>query len=198
MRVYLVSLQSVTPYFQSRNYTMDEGEAKRLSKEGPDDWEKRTWMHRTHLNQDGQLIIPASAIQKAIVDGAGYLSEKIPGRGNEKWTKHFASGILIPEDIVLPGRRENVDGLWLHLPADGRRGGGKRVWKRMPFIPAWNADIAIYILDEILTEEIVRRVIEHAGQFIGIGQNRPQQRGTSGRFILTELVESREPLKRVA
>src|SRR4051812_42904482 len=125
MKQYIASLSSVCPYFQSMNYDRD---VPRLPKEGHDAFESRTWMYRTHVNDDGQMIIPAEAVQFSIRDGAAYLSEKIPGRGNEKWTKHFASGIMVPDDIVLPERRESVQGQWLYMHANGKRGSGTRVW----------------------------------------------------------------------
>jgi hypothetical protein len=187
MKQYIASLAGVSPYFQSRSY---DREIERLPKEGPDAYEERTWRHRTHINDDGQIVIPAESIQASIRYGAAYLSEKIPGRGSEKWTKHFASGVLIPDGIVLPERRETVQGQWLHMNANGRAGSGTRVWRCMPFIPRWAGDVTIYVLDDIITDDILKRVIEHAGQFIGIGQNRPQVGGTRGRFQLVELVSA--------
>ena len=186
MKQYVASLASVGPYFQSRSY---EREVPKLPKEGHDAYENRTWVQRTHVNDDGQLIIPAEAFQFSIRDGAAYLSEKIQGRGNEKWTKHFASGIMVPDDVVLPERRETVDGQWLFLDANGKRGSGTRVWRKLPFVRGWAADISIVALDDMITYEILKRVIEHAGQFVGIGQNRPQKGGRRGRYDLTELVE---------
>lgn len=185
MKQFVASLASVAPYFQSRNYAMDE---KRAPKEGPDDFERRTWRLRTHIDDDGQIIIPADAIQFAIRDAAAYLSERIPGRGVEKWTKHFAAGILIPDAITLPERRENVEGVWLNMHATGRRGSGTRVWRCMPVIRKWAGEITIIVLDDLITEDILRRVVEHSGSFVGIGQNRPQNGGSRGRYQLVEMV----------
>ena len=186
MKQYVASIASVCPYFQSRSY---EREYPKPQKEGHDAYESRTWMYRTHVNDDGQLIIPAEAFQFSIRDGAIYLSEKIPGRGNEKWSKHFVSGILIPDDIVLPERRETAQGQWLYLHANGNRTSGRRVWRKLPFIQQWSGDLGIYVLDDLITEDILKRVIQHAGAFIGVGQNRPQNGGRRGRFRLVELIE---------
>jgi hypothetical protein len=74
MKQFVASLASVAPYFQSRNYDMDE---TRPSKETSADFEKRTWRLRTHINDDGQLnaascITPArsSASDRTDLSGA--------------------------------------------------------------------------------------------------------------------------------
>lgn len=185
LREYLATLVSTAPYCQSRNYAQD---VEKEPKEGPDAYERRTWRYRTTIDADGQIIISAEALQFAIRDGAAYLSERIPGRGSEKWTKHFASGIMVPRPIVLPERRENVGGVWVHVNANGRSGRGTRVWRCFPTIQKWQGDITIIVLDDLITDEILRRVVEHAGLFIGVGQNRPQNGGTRGRFRLAEMI----------
>lgn len=195
MKVFVASLASVGPYFQSRNYLM---EVAKLAKESNDDFEKRTWRHRVHVNEDGQIIIPAQALQHSVQAGAKYLNERIPERGRETWTKHFAAGILIPDAIVLPERRETVEGLWLSMNPQGRAEGGTRVMRCMPFISKWAADVTVYVLDDLIGKDILARVIEHAGSFVGIGQNRPQKGGIRGRYELVELVEIQERERKAA
>lgn len=94
MKHFICSLASVTPYCQSRNFDM---ELKRGAKENADEFERKNWRLRTHINDDGQIIIPEDALQFAIREASGYLSERIPGKGAQTWTKHFRSGILVPE-----------------------------------------------------------------------------------------------------
>lgn len=195
MKEFLATLTSNAPYCQSRNYAM---EVPKEPKEGHDEYEKRTWRHRSHIDADGQIIIPAEALQFAIRDGAAYLSERIPGKGVEKWTKHFASGVMVPRPIVLPERRETMQGTWVHVHANGRRGSGTRVWRCFPTVPKWQGDITIIVLDDLITEEILRRVVQHAGLFIGVGQNKPQNGGSRGRFVLSELIEIKDGLAEAA
>lgn len=185
MQTYIASLSSVSPYFQSRKYEMD---VPKLPKESGNDYEERTWSHRAHVDENGQIIIPAKQFRFSFQGAAQYLNERIPGRNRETWTKHFRSGLIIPEAIVLPERRENISGLWLAMNARGNRGPGPRVMRKMPFVARWAGDLTVHVLDDIITKEILERVIQHAGMFTGIGQNRPENGGDSGRYALTELV----------
>ena len=43
------------------------------------------------------------------------------------------------------------------------------------------------ILDDILNEEVFLKVLQAAGQFIGIGRFRPQNKGYYGRFEVKSL-----------
>ena len=183
MKQFIASLASVTPYFQSRNYNR---EILKNEGEGADAYEERTWRWRTHVDETGQIIIPGNALIKSIQQ-AGRLLGKIPGQRNATWTTPFATGLIATADIVLPERRESVTGAWLFLNADGKSGG--RVWRCMPYIMQWRGDLPITVLDDRITDAVLADGITKAGLLVGVGQNRPQNRGDKGRFRLTELIE---------
>jgi hypothetical protein len=82
----------------------------------------------------------------------------------------------------------NVSSITISANADGVRGSGKRVPRRFPSIPAgWTTTFDVYILDPIITEQIFTEMLELAGMFIGIGQFRPQNGGTNGRFKIEKV-----------
>lgn len=56
MKTAICSLESISPYSQSKFY-----ETEKLPKERPDDYEARTWRDRLHVNQDGFVFIPPMA-----------------------------------------------------------------------------------------------------------------------------------------
>jgi hypothetical protein len=57
----------------------------------------------------------------------------------------------------------------------------------LPIIPAWQADFVAMILDPIITEDVFHEMLEIGGLFIGLGQNRPQNGGSSGRFEIVAI-----------
>ena len=178
MKTAIATLKSVSPYSQSRHYT----DPPKEDKEGPADYEKRTWRERLHINSDGYVFIPPMAFKNCLSDAAKFLSVKIPGKNMATYTKHFEAGILVTDPLVLPIRKEDVAGEWLFLPPNGRRGGGNRVDKCMPCIPQWSGDVTFYVLDETITSEVLLDHLEQAGKFIGIGRFRPRNNGFYGRF----------------
>jgi hypothetical protein len=170
------SIESISPLCQSRNH----GEPK-LEGEQDDALDIRTWRQRMHV-KNGTVHIPAKAMHDALAEAAKYSKRKIPGQGKATWTQKFASGITILEDIDLRVDPDTVGHVPVFCHATGVPGSGKRVIRRFPIIPQWVATFEVTILDPIITEDIFTEMLEQAGMFIGIGQNRPQNRGVHGRF----------------
>lgn len=185
MKIYIASLISVSPYSQSRKY---EREFARDDKETHDDYEVRTWAHRLHTLPDGRVFIPPTQFKESLVECATYLSVQIPGKGKATYTKHFKAGILISEGLILPIQAADVEGEWLSLDSQPGSTRGGRVWRCMPKIPEWQGDLTIHVLDETITQDVLRYHLEQMGAFIGIGRFRPKNGGYYGRFRLEELI----------
>lgn len=183
MKTAVCELESISPYSQSKFY-----ETERAAKERPDDYEARTWRDRLHVNKDGFVYIPPMAFKNCLAEVAKYLSIQIPGKGKSTFTKHIEAGILVTEALVLPVKKSDIEGEWFFVPADGKRGGGKRVKKCFPVIREWKGEVTFHILDETVTEEIFRQHLEEAGKFIGIGRFRPRNNGFYGRFKVNEII----------
>jgi hypothetical protein len=161
----------------------------KLEKEGNDDHEKRTWRERLNVTKDGNVFIPNGAFKNCLSEAAKYLGMQIPGKGKNLYTKHFVSGVMVPESLILPIKKEDVEGEWRHVPSDGRRGGTKRVLKCFPVIPEWHGEVMFHILDDTITESVFDYHLSQAGGFIGIGRWRPANNGMYGRFkIDSEIV----------
>lgn len=185
MKTATVRLSSISPYSQSRKYT----DPPRKDKENESDYEARTWMYRAHADENDHVFIPPMAFKNCIAEAAKFLSIQIPGRGKATYTKHFEAGILVVDAVVFDGKssrplvtRSTVEGEWLFVPADGRRGSGKRVNKCFPIIRKWSGDVVFHILDDILTRDVFERHLKEAGSLIGIGRFRPRNNGFYGRF----------------
>ncbi|HVM95312.1 MAG TPA: hypothetical protein VMT89_02930 [Candidatus Acidoferrales bacterium] len=182
MKTYIATLESVSPYSQSRHY-----DVPKLEKESHEDYEKRTWRERCHVDDDGFVFIPPMAFKNALAECAKFLGIQIPGKGKQNYTKHFEAGVLVMDSVVLPLKKADVRGEWLFVPSDGRRGGGKRVNRCFPLIPHWTGSLPIHVLDETITKPVLITHLEEAGKFIGIGRFRPRNNGFYGRFKLLGL-----------
>lgn len=182
MKTATVHLESVSAYSQSAYY-----DVPKLDKELPKDYEARTWRERMHVTDDGNVFIPPMSFKNCLAEAAKYLSIKIPGKRNATYTKHFLSGILVTDMLVLPERKDEVKGEWLFVPSDGKTGGGSRVLKCFPLIPKWQGDMVFYVMDETITKDPFVDTLQAAGTFIGVGRFRPQRGGYYGRFKMTEI-----------
>ena len=177
MKTATVTLESISPYSQSRHY-----QAEKLPKELAKDYEVRTWRERMHVTEAGDIFIPPMAFKNCLSEIAKYLGMQIPGKGKSTYTKHIEAGILVTDPLVLPLKKDDVKGEWLFVPADGRRGSGKRVEKCFPVVPRWTGQVVFHVMDETVTQEVFKHHLEQAGAFIGIGRFRPRNNGYYGRF----------------
>ena len=177
MKIAKCKLKGIGAYSQCR-YHNTEKEPKELSC----DYEKRTWREKAHVNKDNNVIIPPMVFANCIKEAATYLSIAIPGQGKSKYTKHFQSGIIVTDPLVLPITKDDLVPEWVLVPSDGRRGGTTRVEKCFPIIQEWEGTVAFYIFDDIITLDIFETVLREAGNIIGIGRFRPKNWGYYGRF----------------
>ena len=184
MKTFRCTLEGQTPYSQSRAHT-----AEKLEREGADDYEKRTWRERCHSMADGTMFIPPMAFKNALTEAAQFMSEKIPGKRNATWTKHFTAGVLVTDAPMLPVKKAEVEGEWVFVNADGKKGSGTRVWRCYPIVRDWKVDVTFFILDETITREAFERHLKAAGSFIGIGRFRPRNGGFNGRFTVAKIEE---------
>ena len=186
MKTATASLKSVSPYSQGKYI-----QTPKPDKLTHADFEKQVWSERCHTDNDGEIFIPPMAFKNCLQEAAKYLGAamQIPGEGQTRYTKHFEAGILVVEPVFIGYNIKDIEqyGVWRHVPGNGKQGGTTRVEKRFPTFPSWSADVEFLVFDEKVTNEIFARVLEGAGQFIGVGVFRPRNRGYFGRFDVVKI-----------
>lgn len=186
IRCAVVTLTGLSPYSPSKAFDPDVD--PRGENESADNHEKRVWRNRIHHDADGTCLIPAMMAQFAIQFTAQRISAKIPGKRNATYTKHFTGGLAVDSDGRIEGTHwEKVRGQWFHLNADGKRGGGTRVWRCMPMIDKWETTLRVVVLDAEIPEDLFERVMREAGVFCGFGRFSPRRGGTNGRFRVSKI-----------
>lgn len=182
MKQAIAHLKSISPYSQSRFH-----DTEKLPKEGAHDYEERTWKGRLHVNEKGNVFIPPMSFKNCLSEAAKFMSRQIPGKGKATYTKHFEAGVLVMDPLVLPIKSEDVDGEWLFVPSDGKRGGGSRVKKCFPVIHDWSGKVIFHVLDDTITKDAFEEHLREAGSFIGVGRFRPRNNGFYGRFTVEKV-----------
>lgn len=183
MKTATVKLESASAYSQSRLFTKLEVPA--LEKESAGDYDMRNWRHHQHYDpKTGLVFIPPMALKNSLMEAAQYLGEKIPGKRNATWTKHFMAGVLVTDPVPLGVDKDKTDCETFPCHADGKRGSGTRVMRTFPVIREWAATAKFYVLDESITQDVFTHHLEEAGKFIGIGRFRPRNGGFYGRFFV--------------
>lgn len=178
MKKCTITMKSLAPYTQSRQHHLPK-----LEKEAADQYEERTWLEKTTTDHEGYICIPAMAFKQAFDRAAKMLSMQITGRGKATYTKHFLAGVLVPENLRLPLKKEQAVKITINANSDGVRGSGKRVQRHFPQVPSWSGKLDVYIIDETITPAVFEKHAKEAGMLVGVGQYRPENGGSNGRFL---------------
>ena len=163
--------------------------------ESSDAYDLRCWPERASYTDDpgNPIHLPALAVKKAMESYAAYSGEKIRGQGSKTWTQKFQRGVMeLGLAYLWRGtERLNLQTLEpkkLFVPADGKPGGTKRVYRRFPYLKAgWSAEGRLAVVEPCITEERLLDFLNNAGIYVGVGFWRPERRGLWGRFIVDRL-----------
>ena len=158
--------------------------SKKNTGEGHDTFEERTWRERARGDEKGMAYIGPQALKNCMSEVAKFLGETVPGKKGSTYTKHFEAGVLVVDPLPLGVKAAEIPGERLFVPASGKRGDGKRVWKTFPTLGKWQTHAVVYLLDPVLVDKPgkVEEYVRHAGKFIGLGRFRPRNNGYYGRF----------------
>jgi len=176
MKTAALTLKSLSPYNQSRQHFTDKKE-----KETHDDYEHRTWKEKGHYDASDEAYIPPMAFKGCIATAAKMLSISIPGQGKSKYTKHFLSGVMVADPMPLGISKKDIEPQWLSCDPQGRKG-GMGVLRAFPHFESWEGEVTVYVLDDTITKPVFEKVVKEAGNFVGVGQFRPEKGGYFGRF----------------
>lgn len=128
--------------------------------------------NRLYRLTDGQVYIPAENLRQSVIGAAG--RHKI---GRRSASTDMAAALLI-EPFAMPLIGEwTVDARPVVIPAT--RG---RVLRYRPIFEDWAIEARISVDIRLVDAKLLRRIVDDAGDYVGIGDFRPAKKGPYGRF----------------
>jgi hypothetical protein len=142
-----------------------------------------------YLNGKGEVIIPSRVLESVLVEGAK----------KSKEGKLALSGMFVDTDAILEydGGMMSVKQLMEspeHRICVAVRIGMSKVMRTRPHFKNWRAVFKVSVNEQVANEAQLKRWLEDAGSYVGIGDWRPRH----GRYELENFAAVRVPLKRVA
>lgn len=182
MKTAAIKLKSVTPYSQSKYLDIEPDKQETRAA-----FEERIWREKAHYDEEGNVFIPPMAIKFALQSAGKRLGMQVKGKGKKTYTAILTSGLSIPKPVFIGIKLEQVKRNDVLCNSDGVRGSGKRVWRYFPTVHNWEAEFEMLILDDMITEDVLRAHLEEAGKYIGIGQGRAETGNDFGRFEVVSI-----------
>jgi hypothetical protein len=127
--------------------------------------------------QRGNLCLPAENLLASIRRAASF--HKI---GRRSATAAFCAGVFVSPDRLDFGTTEyEIDSRPVVIKATQGR-----VMRHRPKLTNWKLKFRLEYDDRLIPNaELVRSVVDDAGARVGIGDYRPERRGSFGRFMVT-------------
>jgi hypothetical protein len=142
-----------------------------------------------YLNNKGQVIVPSRVLESVLVEGAK----------KSKEGKLALSGMFVDTDGILEYEGGSMAVKDLVASPDHRicvavRVGMAKVMRTRPHFKNWKTKFKVSINEQVANEAQLKRWLEDAGSYVGIGDWRPRH----GRYELDNFVAVKMPLKKVA
>lgn len=136
---------------------------------------------KAYIDNEGCLYIPGQNIYSSIIEAGKFHKT---GRTKITTTKSslVPAGIAINELICPLNTKEfEVDSRSVVIPATGGR-----IMCYRPRIDEWQLSFTLDVDEKMFDEKTVRLLVDDAGSKCGLGDFRPQRKGTFGRFKVVE------------
>jgi hypothetical protein len=129
-----------------------------------------------HAEHAGELYIPSTAMQRALVGGASYSK----GKGRASLQKPAAACLLV-EDIYLLLNQSvyEIDARPVVIPATKGR-----IVRYRPRLDKWTTKFVLSYDDSLLSAKQVRQIVDDTGRNVGLLDFRPEKKGPFGRFVV--------------
>jgi hypothetical protein len=176
MKKVNIKIKGIVPLLQNR--FVGEIEENSSQRSGVVDYSE-DWKEALYFDEKLGVYEPSEHILGAMIQAAKNF--QIPGRGKKTYKDLMKSAIIIEPDKIALSKKEpdEID----KRPVVIR---GSRILRQRPMMKeGWELSFTVNILDEQLPVEVVKRILEHSGRYIGIGDYRPR----FGRFTIEEFEE---------
>ena len=179
MKQIQVTIKGVTPLLMHR-FPMVGAEDTSKKRTGIPDWKAEAEI-ALYRDEQGTIYEPASHIEGTLKQASRTL--KIPGKRGATYAKLIGSAVAVEPDVI-PHKviKYEIDA----RPVVVQRA---RVVRYRPIFKNWELSFNIMVSDEQIPIEVIKLALDHAGQYVGIGDFRPGRGGKFGKFMVTEFKE---------
>jgi hypothetical protein len=171
-----VQIEGIAPLLINRFHEEAAAEASsgihsRKERLGPDD----DATSRLYPQNGNGATFPAENIRQSIIGASS--RTKI---GRRSATTDIAAAVyLFPEMLPLSGEW-HTDSRAVVIPATKGR-----ILRHRPMFNEWSIAFDIQINTDLVSERMVREIVDNAGALVGLGDFRPARKGPYGRFQIT-------------
>ena len=179
MKEINVTIKGTTPLLFNRfiEASIDSDVKKRVGAVKVDDVKDKLYMI------DDKIYTPSTHIFGVLINAGKNFN--IRGKKKSTYSKLIGSLVEVnPDAIVHKIQTWDIFSVSAVIPATR----GRMIVKR-PKMDNWELDFTLKFPEEDIPVEVVKNILDYAGQYVGIGDWRPDKKGKYGKFIVTRFEE---------
>lgn len=142
----------------------------------------------------GTPVVPGPNLFRCIIDAGKFFKN-----GKSKVTT--LNNSLIPACVtieefeieIVHTNPWEVDTRAVRIPSTGGR-----ILAHRPCFHDWALEFSLTLDEDVMSEALLREIVDSAGKKIGLGDFRPDRKGPFGRFVVTSWITDKEDLKKAA
>ncbi len=172
-----VTIQGITPLLMNKPNITELSDKAKLRQAG--DKLNQQFETKQYKTSENKLFIPDTHIRGALIEAGKNI--KVSGKGKATYSKIIGYAVRIQPAQILhkKTRLEKYTVLAVNPTTKGRSPLCR------PLLKEWEVDFQIIYDKEEIPLEALKQAIDLAGKRIGIGDWRPQKKGSFGKFIVT-------------
>lgn len=188
MKSFHVVLEGTTPLLCNRFTDAEQLRAtqgNRLATVGDKGTPQELAADKLYLGRQGKPIIPQPNLFRCLIDAGKFFK-----LGKSKVTTQKSSVLSacldVAETEISIQHREpwTVDTRPVRIPSTGGR-----ILCHRPCFHDWKLELTLDIDTDLISLKLVREVVDAAGKRIGLGDFRPDCKGSFGKFVVTHWEE---------
>ena len=179
MKEYEIEIKGITPYLMNR-FVGDLMAKAPTYLIGTKDYASEI-TNALYQSPKGEIYVPGEQIKGTLVEAGKQM--RVVGKGKATYSKIFGAFLVItPDTIPMTNQKWIEDARAVVIQKS-------RVMRYRPKFMDWGLKFTITTLTDNISAEVLKEGLELAGNFSGIGDFRPQKKGSFGRFMVTSFKE---------
>ena len=178
MKEIKVEIKGVTSYLMHA-FSMEKSEEKSKKRIGIENYKDEVEKSLYKL-PDGTIYVPSTQIHGTLIEAGKKF--QIPGQRKATFSKIIGGLVMItPDAIKMNPQKFEIDSRAVVVPSTKGR-----IVRYRPKFNEWSLKFTIQNLEpEQIPESELKKILDYAGSYVGIGDFRPNKKGPFGRFMVT-------------
>lgn len=191
MKKFKIKIKGKTPYMQHRmdDIKLEEWEKQRGQIIERADVAKEDVVraeYHSYRNTKGKYFIPSEQIRGSLIN-AGTMHKSKVGNARKSMKNIVAAMFFVEqEENLIEPQKFDID-----KRSAVNRNIKARVITVRPKWNKWTTTFQLNVDNDTITNQTIKKIVEDAGNYIGIGSFRPQCNGMFGRFVVESFKETK-------